>query len=269
MNRIERERYIARVGFYSSDISIWGQYDTLFEFVFEEFPKTQRQFEEIALPLLSVLSHGIELGLKENIKYFRKYHQSEHLTKFDNWQQLIKSHELESLSEEFKIGYNKLHKRVSASEEDKLEFNKYFRSLEDLINILNRDTETYRYSVKLDKHGEAAKPSINHDVKIDFIKIKELFDLVKILLLHVSDSLAIYTDYIDYVNETPDYKKGKGFLYCSRLLYTKDFLDIVKESLSEKMILVKDNMWFNQDTGENYEIQTLNDYIYIIAIHPK
>ena len=73
MNKIERDKYIAWVGMTYSDAQIWGQYERLVDFIFEEYPKTRRRFDEISLPVLFTMSHAIELALKENIDFYRKY----------------------------------------------------------------------------------------------------------------------------------------------------------------------------------------------------
>ncbi|WP_047544819.1 hypothetical protein [Psychroserpens sp. Hel_I_66] len=266
MNRLERDRYIAWVGYSSGDIQIWGQYERLFEFIFEEYPKTKRRFDEISLPTLFTLSHAIELGLKENIKFFKQYHESSILSKFKNWILLKKSHDLKSLSEELKSGYNKLHKKVKADKEEKEEFNRYFKSLKELISLLDRNSETYRYYYKIDNKGDTIKESIDRTKKIDFLEIKEHFDKVKTLLIGAPNSLGIYTDFIDFQKANPEYKKGKGYLYCQKLHYTEHFLENVKETLNERMTKISDDRWFDTKTGENFEIEIYKDEIYIIAV---
>lgn len=266
MNKLERDRYIAWVGYTIGNIQIWRQYERLFDFIFEEYPKTRKRFDEISLPTLFTLSHAIELGLKENIKFFQKYHESKHLSKFENWTLLTKSHDLKSLSDEFKSGYNKLHKKVNADKEEKKEFNKYFKSLQELISLLARTSETYRYYLKLDKKGDKIKESIEYSKKIDFIEIKELFENVKTLLIGASNSLGTYTDFIDYQKAHPKYKKGKGYLYCQKLHFTEHYLESVKEKLDINLIRINDDRWLDTKTGENFEIEVYKDDIYIIAV---
>ncbi len=266
MNRLERDKYIAWVGYTTGDIQIWGQYELLFDFIFEQYPKTKRRFDEISLPTLFILSHAIELGLKEGIKFFKKYHESRHLSKFENWTTLIKSHDLKKLAEEFKCGYNKLHKMVNADKKHKEEFNSYFKALQKLISLLDRTSETYRYYLKIDNNGNKIKQSISSSKTIDFIKIKDHFENVKTLLIGAPNSLGVYTDFIDFQKARPEYKKGKGYLYCQRLYYTEDILENIKESLSKEMTKISDNRWLDTKTGENFEIEIYNKSIYIIAV---
>lgn len=266
MTRIERERYVAWVGLSYDDVQIWGQYERLVDFIFEEYPKTNRRFDEISLPTLFTISHAIELALKENIKFLQKYHTSPHLTKFGTWAMLVKSHDLDALAFEFKTAYLKLHEKVKGEESDKREFLKYFTELEKLIGILDRNTETYRYSLKLDNTGQIIKKSIHHSKTIDLFDLKETFDSVKTLFIGAPNSLGRYTDFIDYKNGNPDYKKGKGFLYCQRLHYTDHFLESVKATLNEQLTPLANGTWMDARTGENFEIQVWEGNIYIIAI---
>ncbi len=266
MTKREQDRYIAWVGYSNENGIIWGQHERLFEFIFTEYSKTKRRFDEISIPTLSILSHAIELGLKENLKLLKPYHNSENMSEFENWTLLIKSHDLKSLSKEFKITYYRIHKEVKASKEDKNIFVEYYTKFQTLIGILERNTETYRYAYKIDNKGEIVKESINRLKKIDFIELKELFDNAKILLIGAVNSLGVYTDFIDFKKGNPGYNKGKGYLYCQRTFYTQHYLENLKETLNSQLLNIEDNKWLDTKTGENYEIQVWEGNIYIIAI---
>lgn len=266
MNRIERDKYIAWVGMTYSDTQIWGQYERLVDFVFDEYPKTKRRFDEISLPVLFIISHAIELALKENIDFYQRYHGNNHFTKFKNFVLQKKSHDLKSLADEFKIGFKRLHKKVKADKVHLDEFSKYYIDLEKLISILDRSTETFRYANKIDNQGNFIKKSIDGKKTIDLLELKELFDKVKTLFIGAPNSLGIYTNYIDFKKGNPKYKKGKGYLYCQRLHYTESFLEDVKEKMNEQLTLIEENTWLDSKSGENFEIQVWNNDIYIIAI---
>jgi hypothetical protein len=266
MNRLEKDKYNTYIGLTYSNIQIWGEYERMVDFIFDEFPKTKRRLDEIAHPLLFTISHALELAIKENIKFFRNYTSAKQLTKFDNWALLIKSHDLSLLANEFKIVFHRFHKQVNAAEEDKIEFNKYFHILTSLIEILERNTETYRYSEKLDNQGNKVKLSIKPEKVVDLLEVKVLFDDVKKLLIGAPNVMGEYTDYIDFINNNPDYKKGKGKLYCQRLPYTEFFLNNLKEKLDKDLNRIEDNLWIHPKTYKKYEIEIWNNYIHIIEI---
>ncbi len=267
MNRLERDRFIASIGLTDNDIQIWGQYERLVDFIFEEYPVSKRRFDEISLPTLFVISHTLELALKENIKFFQEYNQSKHLKHFDNnWTLLLKSHDLDRLADEFKIAFNKLHKNLKAGEDDKKNFNLYYIELEKLIKILNRNSETFRYSLKIDNEGKKTKESIKFDKKIDLLEVKELFEKAKILFIGAPNSLGKFVDFIDFKKGNPNYTKGKGYLFCQKLFYSPDFLERTKERLSEQLTPIENDIWLDSSSGERFEIQVWNKSIYIIAI---
>jgi hypothetical protein len=266
MNKIERDRFITHIGQTYNNIQIWGQYERMVDFFYEEYSKTQRRFDEIAQPFLFTISHAIELALKENIKFFEQYVTSKQLTKFENWTHLLKSHDLEALSSEFKIFFYRFHKQVNASKEDKDEFNKYYKTLEKLNKILERNAETFRYSEKLDNDGGTIKPSIKSNKKVDLLEVKSMFDDLKNLFIGAPNAMGIYTDYINFKKNNPSYKKGKGKLYCQRLYYTEHFFENVRENLTNDLTKVNENLWLDPKNFRNYEIQVWKNNIYVIEI---
>ncbi len=266
MNKKEKDRYIARVSQTLNNIQILGQYNRLVEFIYAEYPKSGKRFDEISFPMLFVISHGIELGLKENIHFFNKYNSSTQLTAFESMVELEKNHDLSKLTKEFKIAYNRLHKKAKATKEEQEMFSQHFKKLEELVKILERGAETYRYSSKLDKDGNFVKKGVKPEKNIDLLHIEELFKNVNTLFLGAPNTLAKYTDYVDFINGNPDYKNGKGYLYCQKLPHSDEFLEEVKEKMNTKMKKISENRWLNQTTAENFEIQVWEDNIYIIAV---
>ncbi|MCC9073507.1 hypothetical protein LNQ49_18175 [Flavobacterium sp. F-65] len=131
MNNNERDRFVTYIGQTYDNVQIWGQYERMVDFFFEEYSRTKRRFDEIAQPFLFTIAHAIELALKENIKFFEQYVTSKQLTKFENWTHLLKSHDLVALSTEFKIFFsdftNKLKplKKIKTSSINILKFWKY------------------------------------------------------------------------------------------------------------------------------------------------
>lgn len=269
LSRAEKDRYIAYVGMYAdSNAAIWGQYDRIVNYIFDSYPKINSRIDPIAVPLLNTMAHGIELGLKESIAFFHTYHESVHLKNFDSWVALEKSHDLDLLAEEFKIGYFKLFDKFGLDQDDREEFNKYYKPLEELLGLLERSAETFRYATKMDKQGAFVKFSVDRHKTFDLLHIKALFDEVNTLFLGAPNSLGSYTDFIDFQRGNEHYDAGIGHLYVQRLTYSEHFLEQTKDWLDERMNQFKPGLWFDDSTGTNYEIQVWNRDIYIIAVDP-
>lgn len=265
----DQDMYIAYLGMYAdNNTAIWGQYERLVDFIYEQFPATKLRFDVIAAPLLHTMAHSIELALKENIRFFREYHEIETLKNFDTWKDLEKSHDLTKLGDEFHLDYFRLHNKLRLGEDQRLEFNKYEQPLKELLDILDRSSETFRYATKMDKNGGFVKMAIENQKTFDLVKIKSLYDETKTLFIGAPNSLGRYTDFIDYQRANPKYDAGKGYLLCQRLHYTAYFLEQHKKWLGENMTQIRPGLWFDPSTGENYEIQVMGQDIYIIAVDP-
>ena len=265
MNRRQREKYKAWIGYIDTDARIWGQYKSMVDFIYEKYPSTNRRFEIIAIPLLFTISHAIELGLKENIKYLKKYSQSNLLTAFQNWILLVKSHDLKGLSKEFKSQFNKTCKKLKVEKSIKLEFKNLFKELEKLIDLLERGAETFRYANKLDNKGEFVKTSINFEKKIDFYEIEKAFKEVDKLLTHSADVISHYTDYVNLIEEKPQYKNGyKNHLWCTALYVGGGVDDNIRERFNREMIQQGTDKWLDKEQGESIEMIIHKNHAYLL-----
>lgn len=264
----EKNRHFSYVGDATSNGIIWGQYERLVDFIFETYSNTTRRYDEISLPLLNTISHGIELAIKENIVFFNQYSEKETTTKFENITALMKSHDLTELAKELKVAYNRVHKKLRVDPAEKELFNQYFQKLEKLLKILNRSAETFRYSHKIGKTGDIIKPSIDRTKTIDFLELKELYREVRDLFIGAPNSIGRYTDFVDYQKAHPEFKRGKGYLRLQRLHYTEwyfnDLLRTVEEEYKWKKI--REFVYFDPETKENYEFTHWDNDIYVIAV---
>ncbi|WP_293741614.1 hypothetical protein [uncultured Pedobacter sp.] len=265
----EKNRHFSYVGHATNNEIIWGQYERMVDFIFETYSNTTRRYDEISHPLLHTISHGIELAMKENIKFFNQY--SGIKISHEDQNALIKSHDLKVLAKEFKASYYRAHKKLHVKQDQKEEFNKYFKELEKLLEILNRSAETFRYAYKIGKKGEIIKPSIEHTKTVDFIELKKLYEDVKLLFVGAPNSIGKYTDFVDYQQAHPEFKRGKGYLFCQRLSYSEWYFDDLQRMVVEEWgwTKIRDHVYFDPENKENYEFTHWNHDIYIIAIDPS
>jgi purine nucleoside phosphorylase len=73
-----------------------------------------------------------------------------------------------------------------------------------------------------------------------------MFDELKKLFIGAPNSMAIYTDYIDFKANNPEYKKGKGQLYCQRLPFSQHLFESVKKELTEHLKQINENLWLDE-----------------------
>lgn len=263
--KLKKDRYFVRVGYTFNDVAIWGQYERMVDFIFDEYSKTGRRYDEISQPLLFNISHSIELALKENIKFFREYLKNNKFIHFNNYNQFIKGHNLKALSKEFKCIFTVFHKQVKGDITIMNEFKDLYKDFITLLDILDRNTPTYRYSTKLDRYGNSIEPSIHFSKVIDFIELKALYEKSKKLLFGSPNIMAIYTDYIDFTKANEDYKKGDGRLLFCKMNHSDHSLKLIEDFLKEKFVL-NNNEWIDESNQDKYEIKIWNNDIYVIKI---
>lgn len=119
----------------------------------------------ISLPLLFLLRHSIELGLKANICEFEELKSNNKKIKI--------THNLESLFKTFKIELDNIITENTISKDILDQIESYNRSLENLINqihFLDKGSYSFRYPV--DKDGN------NCFEWTDRIDIREFLDLL-------------------------------------------------------------------------------------------
>lgn len=266
MNQTSWSRNV-KIGNTDTNINYWGQYDRLISFIFKSFPENSNRFEKIAIPLLHLISHSLELGYKENIEYLQKYSKCSKPRQYKNWSKLFKDHRLINLHKEFKNQFVYLCEQLKIDKEIFSEFNTYCESANVLVDKLNTETETYRYAYKLNIHGKKIKRIIKHETIIDLIEVAELFEKTKILLTYTIDIISCWTDYQDFIKKHPNYSKGIGYLKipkCSRLGGQLDSEIYLK--LDELYERKSDNLWYDSDLNEFLEVQIDGDELYVIAI---
>ena len=100
ISKRQSDRLTAFIGFSYSDMNLVGQYENAVDILINQIIEEKNRVDTIAHPLLYLMRHSIELGLKVNIKYLEKYSKLT-ITKF-------KTHTLSDLFSEFEKHYNKI-----------------------------------------------------------------------------------------------------------------------------------------------------------------
>lgn len=100
INNRELDRLKAYVGHSYSDMNLVGQYENAVDILINQIIKEKHRVDTIAHPLLYLMRHSIELGLKENVKYLKKYSKLPILKS--------KTHTLSDLFSEFEKHYSKI-----------------------------------------------------------------------------------------------------------------------------------------------------------------
>jgi hypothetical protein len=186
--RIKRSKRFSHVGMHlTSNVTYSMQYKEAFDTLYE----SSKPVDTIALPMMFLMRHYLELILKFNIKYFSKFSESEYmLTK-------IKSeHKLEALADSFQQHWKLVVKKYNLGINDK-EYIKKFQNLIVLMHQLDAYSMSFRYS-----HDKDNKEHFEWQDTLDIYSIKNMLEEVLPLLNHSTD---IFSDqvgqYIEFEEE--------------------------------------------------------------------
>jgi len=137
IDTIEQSKRFSHIGMHSNTNHTYAlQYKEAFNTLYE----SSKPVDTIALPMMFLMRHYLELILKENIIYFSKFSESKvMLTK-------IKSeHKLKPLANAFIVHWNLVVKKYMLKTDGR-EYLKDFNAFIDLIEQFDKNSMSFRYS---------------------------------------------------------------------------------------------------------------------------
>ena len=177
--RFEKARRYSHIGQVShSNFAYAFGYSKAFELLYE----SKAPIDTIVHPMMFTLRHYLELILKANIEYFAKFSGSNCLVP-----KLTTTHEIEKLANAFIEHWNLVKKRAKITVDDTV----YFESFNKLISIFKQlDDKSFSFRFAHDKQGNKSFEWID---QIDIYKIKNIYDVAKVLLNHSVDVFDDHT----------------------------------------------------------------------------
>ena len=150
-----------------------------------------KTIDSIAIPILFLIRHYLELILKANIKYFAKYSESNSMIK-----EIDNKHDLLPLSNSFKEHWTKVKKTYNLNIND----TEYFNKLDELIKKFNElDKKSFSFRYPCDKEGN---PNLDATKPIDIYGIKKLVDeILPLLEYSIVEFEEMITPYNEYIKE--------------------------------------------------------------------
>lgn len=206
--------FVHQIGNHDSNIGIWIQYQKLVELSYKMLEDDEFNRSFTIIPMLHLMSHAIELGLKENIAFLK-----------DEFPDFKSSHD-----SGLKMGFNMTHNayklfrifkdyiqhKVSTfpgvDKDLKKETKNLLLKLGEFISDVNPKTTTYRYSHIINLNGdvELSIPS-NKKIKIDLV-FGNFMEAQK-LLLYTQQVFTPWYDFRDFMKIMPMYSDGVGYLW--------------------------------------------------------
>jgi hypothetical protein len=171
--RVERSKKFSHIGMHSnSNVTYAMQYKEAFDALYE----SSKPVDTIALPMMFLMRHYLELILKSNIVYFAKFSDSDSMLKKIN-----SEHKLLPLANAFKEHWKLVVKKHGLKIDDK-EYIKNFGLLINLVDQMDKYSMSFRYS-----HDKDDKKHFEWGDTLDIFNIRKMLNEVLPLLNHSTD----------------------------------------------------------------------------------
>ena len=247
INNRDLDKLTANIGHSYSDMNLVGQYENTVDILINQIIEEKHRVDTISHPLLYLMRHSIELGLKENIKYLKKYSKLPILKS--------KTHTLSDLFLEFEKHYKKIAIENNFEIELKEEYNKYTSDLKDVITALGEDASSFRYVYATD-----GKKIFENSKTINVYELKKKYDNSLVFITYTADVISPYTDYIDYLKFDKSIKDNS--IGIVRYCFDKSQKDWLIEKLNEKYkILIGKSVWYDEDEKYYLHLKIANKKI--------
>ena len=145
----KRYKFESHIGWNTDWWNYYGQYKNVIDDIVNSV-ENNTPIDTVSLPLLFLIRHSLELGLKANILKLETVNTSVAKIKMSG----TKYHSLEKLYQKFVEHLNVLKKKHKISNEIEKEINAFLIKLQPLINILNKlDEGSFNFRYPVDTNG--------------------------------------------------------------------------------------------------------------------
>lgn len=183
-NKHEKYQFVAYIGHTFSEMQILVEYKSAINILIKDLRTTKTRVDVVTHPLLYMMRHSIELGYKNNFKYFESYNGRQ------TSKRLFRSHDLQELHIEFKTHFELANSALYFDNDLVIEFNSYYDETTKLINQLgSTEASSFRY-IKNTKEQRIFQAAETKDIG----EIKKLYDKAITMLIHTSDLVSSYID---------------------------------------------------------------------------
>lgn len=192
--RNDNNKYNLKNGYFESHVGhaykhteFIAHYETSVNILYNYLQEKKMQEKDLlAIPLLFMMRHTLEIGLKAQIGSLINF------SACDDSKNSLMSHDLEKLIKAFSIHFNKCVEKYKISKDIKNDFNKRFVKLEKIVtrfDEMDKKGDTFRYPKN--KNGEG---NMELDVTVNLLEIKNYFDEVMTLLYFTDSVISEYVE---------------------------------------------------------------------------
>ena len=276
----------------NSNNSIWNEYHFLITTIGEQNDFNHEKLRRGIMPLVHLMCHSVELGLKFNIEILRKYFpEFEPETKLKGALRIEKTHDLNELTMIFKAYFRFAFDRLPAIEKfDSDTITEYYnliKYLDDFLNHVKPNTSAYRYESLISRNGKRI-PAIEKGHSIHIFDLYTEYRTLYEALRYSIDCFEPYFQFKELKDTMKGYNRGVGILYetksqihvdletgekssdATRIIesHRSDGSNIYDQSETQKYIdiLVPGVLFFDKIRNQYFELLEVGNYHYLNVI---
>ena len=173
LEKVKQSKRFSHVGMHSNTNDTYAmQYKEAFDTLYE----SSKPVDTIALPMMFLMRHYLELILKSNIMYFSEFSDSKSMLK-----NIKSEHKLKPLANAFQEHWNLVVKKHKLKIDDK-KYIESFKTFIELMEQLDKYSMSFRYS-----HDKDDEKHFEWDKTLDIYSIKKSLDDILPFIQHSSD----------------------------------------------------------------------------------
>ncbi|RAI97549.1 hypothetical protein LX64_05057 [Chitinophaga skermanii] len=184
-------QFIANIGQHQTYPQYFESYNAAVSILIAHIEQHANTCHTLAYPIMFLVRHGIELGLKNNIQFFQHYTKQ-------STPNTIYTHQLKFLQTQFKsqlfeaIALLQATKHINIDPHDLHQFHLYFQQLDTLTNLfelLDKNADAFRYPVNTKNNA-----SFQYEQTVNLMEVVHLLQAVEWLLCFTGDVFKKYWD---------------------------------------------------------------------------
>ena len=177
---LPERRFLVRLDFFRNFVDYLNSFETAVELLYRKVANAEETPYSMALPLLFLMRHSLELGYKYTIAEL-------HYLNEIPYEPAKCRHSLEGLHSVLKEQFSKVAGKWPLSKSVLKEFEDHYRNTGKCMkefNQLDPDSIAFRYPI-----NKGGTPVFSHDDAVNLLALKQSYDSGMLLLGHLADVL--------------------------------------------------------------------------------
>jgi len=193
---LPKSRFQVRLGDFENFVDYLNSFERAVEILYARVSNAEETPYSMALPLLFLMRHSLELGYKYTLAELHYFNEIPY--KLDKYK-----HSLQDLHSALKEQFNEFVKKWSISREDIEDFERHYCHTGNCMKEFSQiDPNCIAFRYPTQRDGTRVFP---HDYAVNLLELKESYDDGMVLLCHLIDTLQPCYEMMEEFHENVDW----------------------------------------------------------------